>query len=78
MIAFMVAGTESGVGKTTVALTLMAMLRQRGYPCSRSSAGRIFWMRATIVRSAGGLSRNLDTWMLDGEANRMSLRNRVP
>ena len=31
MIAFMVAGTASGVGKTTVALTLMAMLRERGF-----------------------------------------------
>ena len=30
MIAFMVAGTASGVGKTTVALTLMAALRKRG------------------------------------------------
>ena len=30
MIAFMVAGTASGVGKTTVALTLMAMFRERG------------------------------------------------
>ncbi len=72
MIAFMVAGTESSVGKTTVALTLMAMLRQRGYSIQPFKCGPDFLDAGHHGAICGRVSRNLDTWMLDGAAIRMS------
>jgi cobyrinic acid a,c-diamide synthase len=72
MIAFMVAGTASGVGKTTVALTLMAMLRQRGYSVQPFKCGPDFLDAGHHTAICGRASRNLDTWMLDGAAVRMS------
>jgi cobyrinic acid a,c-diamide synthase len=72
MIAFMVAGTESGVGKTTVALTLMAMLRQRGFTVQPFKGGPDFLDAGHHSAICGRTSRNLDTWMLDGAAIRMS------
>ncbi len=72
MIAFMVAGTASGVGKTTVALTLMAMLRQRGYSVQPFKCGPDFLDAGHHSAICGRVSRNLDTWMLDGAAIRMS------
>ncbi len=72
MIAFMVAGTASGVGKTTVALTLMAMLRQRGYSVQPFKCGPDFLDAGHHSAICGRVSRNLDTWMLDGAAIRTS------
>jgi len=71
MIAFMVAGTASGVGKTTVALAPDGgVAESEAFACSRSNADRTFWMQATIARYAHGRPRNLDTRMLDDSANR--------
>ena len=42
MIAFMVAGTQSGAGKTTVALALMAALRQQGFTVQPFKCGPDF------------------------------------
>jgi len=42
MIAFVVAGIASGVGKTTVALALMASFRERGYAVQPFKCGPDF------------------------------------
>jgi cobyrinic acid a,c-diamide synthase len=70
MIAFVVAGTASGVGKTTVALTLMAAFRDRGYVVQAFKCGPDFLDPGHHSALCGRMARNLDTWMLDGEANR--------
>jgi cobyrinic acid a,c-diamide synthase len=75
MIAFMVAGTASGVGKTTVALTLMAMLQQRGLRVQPFKCGPDFLDTGHHGAICGRPARNLDTWMLDVKANRAIFSN---
>lgn len=75
MIAFVVAGTASGVGKTTVALALMAAFRERGYIVQPFKCGPDFLDPGHHSALCGRPARNLDTWMLDGEANRAIFAN---
>jgi cobyrinic acid a,c-diamide synthase len=71
VIAFVVAGTASGVGKTTVALALMAAFREHGYVVQPFKCGPDFLDPGHHSALCGRVARNLDTWMLDGEANRV-------
>lgn len=75
MIAFLVAGTGSGVGKTTVALALMAAFRERGQTVQPFKCGPDFLDTGHQTAICGRPSRNLDTWMLAADANRELFRN---
>jgi cobyrinic acid a,c-diamide synthase len=71
----LIAGTASGVGKTTVALAIMAGLRRRGLAVQPFKCGPDFLDTGHHTRICGRAARNLDTWMLSVEANRSVLRN---
>jgi cobyrinic acid a,c-diamide synthase len=71
----LVSGVASGVGKTTVALAMMAGLRRRGLAVQPFKCGPDFLDTGHHTRISGRTARNLDTWMLSVEANRSVLRN---
>ncbi len=70
MIGFLVGGTASGVGKTTVCLAIIACLRRRGYVVQPYKGGPDFLDTTHHTRIADRKARNLDTWMLSPESNR--------
>ena len=75
MKGLLIAGTASGVGKTTVALAIMAGLRRRGLAVQPFKCGPDFLDTGHHTRICDRVARNLDTWMLSVEANRSVLRN---
>jgi cobyrinic acid a,c-diamide synthase len=70
MKAFLVAGTASGVGKTTVALAIIAALRSRHLTVQPFKCGPDFIDGGHLAQVANRPARNLDTWMLSPEVNR--------
>lgn len=74
MKGFMVAGTASGVGKTTVTLALIAIMRRRQLVVQPFKGGPDFLDIGHHTRIAVRAARNIDTWMLSIDANQDVLR----
>lgn len=70
----LIAGTHSGVGKTTVTLALLAAFRSLGRQVQPFKAGPDFIDPGHHQMASGRESRNLDGWMLGADLNRATFQ----
>ena len=68
-----IAGTHSGVGKTTITMGVLAALRQRGIKVAPFKVGPDFIDPGHHQAVCGCVSRTLDGWMLSAAYNRARL-----
>src|SRR3989338_3977371 len=64
----LIAGTHSGVGKTTFTLALMAGFKNRGLNVQGFELGPDYIDPSHHTAATGRPSRNLDTWMMGSDA----------
>jgi cobyrinic acid a,c-diamide synthase len=69
VIGVLIAGTASGVGKTTIALAITAAMRRRGLEVQACKGGPDFLDTGHHTRVSGRAAYNVDTWMLSADAN---------
>lgn len=76
--AFLVAGTHSGVGKTTVSFTLMALLKQKGFSVQPFKLGPDFIDGGYHRLATSCDSINLDLWMMGWSGIQESFKRYSP